>query len=186
MLPMITLTVDEVVAMGQHVRDAIRRGDRDGSAWKVFWLGGQAGDSTADDRTPAIAEAHDNLGRVLRASLWGASVPWNLALVAVLGACLLLAPSMFFVDIRSGAADVAHIGGAFVIVAAVISWDEPVRALRLLNVPAGLAISGLVFLTDPKLDYAAAMVTTGLVIAALSLRRGDIRDAYGSWRLLTR
>lgn len=59
MLPMITLIVDEVVAMGQHVRDATRRGDRDGSTWKVFWLGGQAEGSTPDERTPTIAEAHD-------------------------------------------------------------------------------------------------------------------------------
>ena len=186
MLPMITLTVDEVVAMGQHVRDAVRRRDRDGSAWKVFWMGGQAGASTPDERTPAIADTHDTPGRVLRASLWGASVPWNLALVAVLGAWLLLAPSLFVVDIRSGAADVAHIGGAFVIVAAVIAWGEPVRALRLLNVPVGLAIAALVFLTDPKAGYAAAIVATGLAIAVLSLRRGDIRDSYGNWHMLTR
>lgn len=172
--------------MGQHVRDAVRRGDRDDSAWKVFWMGGQAGDSTPDERTPSIAEAHDHPGAVLRASLWGATIPWNLAVVAALGVWLLAAPAAFFVNIRSGAADVAHIGGAFVIVAAVIAWAEPVRALRLLNVPAGLAVAALVFLTDPKAGYATAIVATGVAVAVLSLPRSEIRDAYGSWRLLTR
>ena len=186
MLPMITLTVDEVVAMGQHVRDAVRRGDRDGSAWKVFWMGGMPGESTPDERTPSIADAHDKPAGVLRASLWGATIPWKLAVVAVLGVWLLAAPALFLVDIRSGAADVAHIGGAVVIVAAVIAWAEPVRALRWLNVPAGLAIAGLVFLTDPKGGYAAAIVATGIAVAVLSTGRGSIRDTYGDWELLTR
>jgi len=108
MLPMIALTVDEVVAMGQHVRDGVRRGDRDGSTWQVFWLGGKAGNSMPDERTPPIAAAHDEPGKVFRASLWGTSAPWNLVTVAVLGVWLLAAPSVFGVDIRSGAADVAH------------------------------------------------------------------------------
>jgi hypothetical protein len=186
MLPMIVLTVDEVVAMGQHMRDGIRRGDRDGSAWKVFWLGGKPGDSTPDERSPSIAETHDEPGKVLRASLWGATLPWNLAAVAALGVWLLAAPAVFGVDIRSGAADVAHIGGAVVIVAAVIAWAEVVRSLRFLNVAAGLGIAGLVFLTDPDAGYAAAVVITGLAIAALSVPRGRITEDYGDWHLLTR
>ncbi|MFP5320393.1 MAG: vitamin K epoxide reductase family protein [Acidimicrobiia bacterium] len=186
MLPMITLTVDEVVAMGQHVRDGIRRGDRDGSAWKVFWMGGQPGESTPDERTPSIADAHDEPGGVLRASLWGASTPWNLLAVAALGAWLLAAPAVFGVEITSGAADVAHVGGAFVVVDAVIAWGEPVRALRLLNVPAGLAVAGLVLVTDADVSYSAAVIATGLAVAALSVPRGEIRDRYGDWHLLTR
>lgn len=186
MLPMITLTVDEVVAMGQHMRDGIRRGDRDGSTWKVFWLGGEAGDSRPDERSPVIAEGHDEPGRLFRASLWGASVPWNLGIVTVLGLWLLATPVVFGVDIRSGAADVAHIGGAVVIVVAVIAWGEVVRALRLLNAVAGLAIAGLVLLTSPPARYAVAVVATGLAVAALSLRRGRITESYGDWRLLVR
>ena len=186
MLPMITLTVDEVVAMGQHVRDAVRRGDRGGSAWKVFWMGGRAEGSTPDTRTPAIDEAYDHSGRVFRASLWGAGAPWNLLVVAALGVWLLAAPAVFGVDNRTGAADVAHIGGAFVIVAAVIALAEPIRTVRLLNVVAGLAIAGLLLLTDPDGGYAAATFVTGLAVAALSMRRGRIDETYGDWNLLTR
>ena len=107
-------------------------------------------------------------------------------MVALLGLWLLAAPALFQVDIRSGAADVAHIGGAVVIVAAVIAWGEPVRAVRLLNGPAGLAVAALVFLADPGTGYAAAVVVTGVAVTALSLRRGQIRESYGNWRLLTR
>ena len=186
MLPMITLTVDEVVAMGQHVRGAVRGHDRGGSAWKVFWLGGQAHGSTPDERTPSIAEAHDRPGSVFRASLWGATAPLHLAAVAGLGVWLLFAPSAFGVDIRSGAADVAHIGGAFVVVVAVIAMAEVVRALRLLGVAAGLGVAALVFLTGPGAGYAAALVVTGLAVAALSVPRGSIHETYGDWHQLTR
>ena len=186
MLPMITLTVDEVVAMGQHMRDGIRRGDRDGSTWKVFWLGGAPGESSPDERSPSIATGHDEPGRIARASVWGATVPWTLAAVAALGVWLLAVPALFDVGIRTGAADVAHIGGAFVIVVAVIARAEVVRALRLLNVAAGLAIAGLVLLTDPPTAYAAAVIATGVGLAALSVPRGRIVERYGDWRLLTR
>jgi len=186
MLPMIVLTMDEVVAMGQHVRDAVRRSDRGGSAWKVFWLGGQAEGSTADERTPSIAETHDHPGPVFRAALWGATAPWHLIAVAGLGVWLLFAPAAFGVDIRTGAADVAHIGGAFVIVVAVVAMAEVVRALRLLNVVAGVSVAALVFVTSPDVRYAAAMVVTGLVVAVLSVRRGRIHETYGDWERLTR
>ncbi len=186
MLPMIVLTVDEVVAMGQHVRDAVRRGDRGGSAWKVFWLGGQAEGSTADERTPSIAETHDRPWPLFLASLWGATAPWHLIAVAGLGAWLLFAPAVFGVDIRTGAADVAHIGGAFVIVAAVIAMAEVVRALRLVNVAAGVGVAAFVFVTGADAAYAAAMVVTGLAVAALSVPRGHIHETYGGWERLTR
>ena len=181
MLAMIALTVDEVVAMGQHVRDAIRRGDRDGSRWKVFWLGGKAEGSTPDERTPALADLPDRPRAVGKAMVWGATLPWNLVAVSVLGIWLLAAPAVFGVDIRTGAADVAHIGGAFVVVIAVIAMGEVVRAARLLNIAAGIAIAGLVLLTGPGTGYVIAVLLTGLAIAVLSLPRGAIRETYGDW-----
>jgi hypothetical protein len=181
MLPMITLTVDEVVAMGQHVRDARRRGDRGGSLWKVFWLGGKAEGSTADERTPALVELPERRGPVVKAMVWGASVPWSLVAVTALGLWLLAAPAVLGVDIRTGAADVAHIGGAVVIVVAVIAMAEAVRAFRLLNVAAGVLVAGLVFLTGPGVAYATAMVLTGIGVAALSVPRGQVVESYGDW-----
>lgn len=186
MLPMITLTVDEVVAMGQHVRDAVRRGGREGSVWKVFWMGGQPGGSTPDDRTPAIEELPERPGAVVRSMVWGATAPWNLVAVTALGVWLLFAPAAFGLDIRQGAADVAHIGGAFVIVTAMIAMAEPVRALRRLNVAAGAAVAILVLVAGSGPGYAAVIVATGLAVAALSIPRGPVRESYGDWRRLTR
>ena len=186
MLPMITLTVDEVVAMGQHVRDAVRRGDRGGSAWKVFWMGGKAEGAEPDDRSPDIGEATDRPRPVARSMFWGATAPWNLVAMAVLGIWLLCAPAVYGVSIRSGDADVAHIGGAVVIVAALIAMAEPVRALRVVGGLAGLAVAGLVFVADPETPYAVGMVVSGLLVAAVSVPRGELSESYGDWKLLTR
>jgi hypothetical protein len=181
MLPMIVLTVDEVVAMAQHVRQAVRRGDRDGSAWKVFWMGGTGEGSAPDDRTPDIAELPERPVAVFGSSLWGANPVPNLVAVAALGVWLLAAPAVFGVSIRSGAADVAHIGGAVVIVVAVISLAEVIRPFRYANVAAALGIAATVFLTDPSLGYALTIVATAAAVAVLSLPRGPVHDSYGTW-----
>lgn len=186
MLPMITLTVDEVVAMGQHLRDAKRRGDRDGSMWKVFWLGGKAEGTTADERTASLAQLHERPVPVLRSMIWGATAPWSLTAVTVLGLWLLAAPAAFGVDIRTAGADIAHIGGAFVVVIAVVAMAEVVRSLRWLNVAAGLTLAAVVFFTGAGPGYSITMVFTGLVIALLSLPRGQIAETYGDWKRLTR
>lgn len=186
MLPMISLTIDEVVAMGQHVRAAVHRGDRGGSTWKVFWLGGTAEGSTADERTEPLAHLPEQPRAVLKSMVWGVTVPWNLALVATSGVWLLAAPAIFGVDIRSGAADIAHLGGAFIIVMAVIAMAEVVRAIRLLNVAAGVVMVLAVVLIGAEVAYTAAIVLTAIAVAALSLRRGDIRETYGGWDRLIR
>jgi hypothetical protein len=181
MLPMIVLTVDEVVAMGQHVRDAARRGDRDGSIWRVFWLGGTAEASTPDERTPAVADLPEQPRRVLGAAVWGATVPWNLAAVTALGIWLLTAPALFDVDIRSGAADVAHIGGAAVVVVAVVAMAEVVRVLRLVNVVVAFAVATAVLVVDGATGYAVAVVATAVAVAVGSLPRGPVRERYAGW-----
>lgn len=186
MLPMISLTIDEVVAMGQHVRAAVHRGDRGGSTWKVFWLGGTAEGSTADERTEPLAHLPEQPRAVLKSMVWGVTVPWNLALVATSGVWLLAAPAVFGVGIRSGAADIAHLGGAFIIFMAVIAMAEVVRAIRLLNVAAGVVMVLAVVLVGVEVAYAAAIVLTGIAVAALSLRRGGIRETYGGWDRLIR
>jgi hypothetical protein len=181
MLPMVALTVDEVVAMSQHVRQSGARGDRDGSWWKIFWLGGKADGCTADDRTPEMLDLPDRPGALTKSSLWGTSAPLALLGVTVLGVWLYAAPGVLGIDITSGAADVAHLGGAFVVVVAVVATAEVLRPLRLLGVPAGVAIAALVWLTGTDLGYAVAITLTGLAVAALSLPRGSIREHYGAW-----
>ena len=105
----------------------------------------------------------------------------NLAAVAALGVWLLAAPAVFGINIRSGAADVAHIGGAVVIVVAVLSLAEVIRPFRYANIAAAVGIAVAILLTDPSLAYAVAIVATAAAVAVLSLPRGPVYDSYGTW-----
>jgi hypothetical protein len=182
MLPMIPLEVDEVVAMFQHVRDARRRGDRDGSLWKIFWLGGSGDDSQPDERSPEVARFADSPGSALRASVWGFGATPTLVVSAVLGLALLATPALFGLDIRSGAADLAHIGGAFVLVVAVVSMGEVVRAMRWLNTAAGVAIAAIVWLAGGSLPFTLVVAAIALAAAGLAIPRGDVRETYAGWQ----
>jgi hypothetical protein len=186
MLPMVTLTVDEVVAMGQHVKQAGHRGDHDGSWWKVFWLGGKADGCTPDERTPEVLELPDHPVRLTKASLWGASIPPALLAVTLLGIVLYAAPGLFGVTFTTAPANVAHLGGALLVVVSVVAMGEVVRPFRLLGVPAGLAVAGLVWLFDPPALYATVVAVAGVAAAALSVPRGRIRERYGSWDRIAR
>ncbi|MDY7100626.1 MAG: vitamin K epoxide reductase family protein [Actinomycetota bacterium] len=186
MLPMIPLEIDEVVAMVQHVRDARRRGDRGGSSWKIFWLGGTAEGCTADERSPAIEDLPERPGAVGRAMIWGFSVPPTLAAAALVGVWLLAAPAVFGVDITSGAADAAHLGGAAVLVVAVTAMGEVVRPVRLVNLAVAAVVTVTVWLASPDVAYGAVVTVSALAAAALSWPRGEIRERYAGWNAALR
>lgn len=65
MLPMIPLEADEVIAMGQHMVQAKRRGE---SFWQVFWKGGAPVENNKDRRSPEIITLYQDPGYVVRAS----------------------------------------------------------------------------------------------------------------------
>jgi hypothetical protein len=181
MLPMIPLETDEVVAMLQHVRDAKRRGDRDGSLWAIFWKGGSGDDSQADDRTPDIVEFPERPRAVARASVWGFTVPPSLAVVAVLGLALLAAPDFFDQAITSGAADIAHLGGAAVLVIAVVAMGEVARITRWLAVPVGVVMAVTVWLVDASGTYAVFVTVAALAVTVLAVPRGRVVERYADW-----
>jgi hypothetical protein len=186
MLPMVALTVDEVVAMGQHMKQARRRGDRDGSTWNVFRLGGKADGCTADERTPEMLDLPDRPLALTRSSLWGVRTPLALTALAALGIWTYVAPGVLGVDIRSGAADIAHLGGALIVVVAVVAMAEVLRPLRLLAVPVGLFVAATAPLAGAGPAFSTAMALTGLLVAVAALPRGPIHESYGSWDAVAR
>ena len=92
MLPMIPLEFDEVIAMGQHMVQAKRRGD---NMWEVFWKGGKAFEQNKDERSPELMDLPQKPGKVFIASVWGMSVPWTLALSTIIGLALMFMPVAF-------------------------------------------------------------------------------------------
>ncbi|REJ88779.1 MAG: vitamin K epoxide reductase [Planctomycetota bacterium] len=182
MLPMIPLEVDEVIAMGQHMIDAKRRGDRGGSLWTIFWKGGSAEGCTPDEISPELMQLPERPGRVLAASIWGMSFPWTLRASTLLGLGLMFLPTLFGISIQSTAADVGHLGGALIVTTSVIVMGEVVRIGRYFNTLLGVAIVAAVWsFSGDAIGYALAVTVVGLLTAALSIPRGPKTELYGRW-----
>jgi len=174
MLVMIPLTVDEVVAMGQFLVQSHREGK---PFWRTFWLGGNAPDAADDKRAKTFGAPPREM---FPAMVWGVSLPGMLLISAALGVWLMFAPSVF--GSSGGAADSDHLVGALVVTFAVIALGEVVRALRFINVVFGAWIVASPWLlsgTTPGATWND--VIAGVLLIALSLRRGKVRERYGKW-----
>ncbi|MFS8069273.1 MAG: vitamin K epoxide reductase family protein, partial [Byssovorax sp.] len=125
MLVMITLTLDEVVAMLQFLVQARREGQ---PLWRTFWLGGILRDLPDPGPVrPDVVSA--------KAMVWGVAMPWNLLLSAGLGAWLMLTPSLL--GSAQAAAHSDHLVGALIVTVAVMALADVGRAMRYLNVLFG-------------------------------------------------
>lgn len=179
MLPMIPLEIDEVVAMGQHMVQAKRRGE---NFWKVFWKGGNPVEHNKDERSPELMTLNQQPGKVFKASVWGMSAPVTLLLSLLLGVALVILPDKSGVPIKAYFADINHLCGAMVVVASVISMGEVVRTFRFLNVLLGLAIALLPWLlTDASATLKIVDSIAGLLVAALAIPKGKMTEQYGLW-----
>lgn len=175
MLVMIPLTVDEVFAMAQFLKRSVQEGK---PLWRTFWVGGTLeGEANKDDRTPAYGAP---VSRMWAPMLWGVGVPWTLAASALLGVWLMFAPSVL--GIHTSAADNDHLVGAIVVTISIIVMAEVLRAGRFLNVLLGpwIAIAPWI-LNGANSGGRWNDVLAGLLITALAIPRGPIRERYASW-----
>jgi hypothetical protein len=179
MLPMIPLEIDEVVAMCQHMVQAIRKGEK---FWDIFWKGGKPIEMNKDERSPELMELSQNFGKVFKASVWGMSAPWTLILSAVIGIALITLPAFFGVPIQATLADINHLCGALIVVVAVICMGEVVRAGRYLNVLLGLAVAVIPwFISDTQTTLKIIDTIAGVAVGVLSLPIGIKKEQYGLW-----
>ena len=170
MLIMITLTLDEVVAMGQFLVQARREGQ---PLWRTFWRGGTLRDLPDVSPTrPDVVSA--------KAMVWGVAVPWNLLLSVGLGAWLMLAPAVL--GSGGAAAHSDHLVGALIVTVAVIALADVGRAARLLNTVFGIwvmAASWILGGANPASRWSDTIA--GALVLLLSLPRGPVGERYGSW-----
>jgi hypothetical protein len=111
------------------------------SLWTVFWKGGDALSTENDQRSPDLATFVDNPWKVFKSSLWGMTAPWQLTISVIIGLCLMISPSVFQMGIETSAANLNHLGGALVIVFAVVAMAEVLRSFRYFNVLLGLGMA---------------------------------------------
>ncbi|WP_254522631.1 vitamin K epoxide reductase family protein [Natrinema caseinilyticum] len=174
MLWMISLTVDEVVAMGQFLLRLTQQGD---SLWTAFWLGGTIPDEESGVSGGAMRAIDDS---PVREPFWGVSIPWTLLAAMALGVWLMLSPTIF--GTTGLMADSSHLVGSLVVSVTVIATGEPARAIRFLNVPlaAWIVVAPWVIGGGPTIAAINATVAGALVVVC-SVPRGRIEDRYGGW-----
>jgi uncharacterized membrane protein len=172
MLIMVALSLDEVIAMIQFLAQTRRAGK---SVWRTFWRGG---DAIGDNLTPQRPQT-DHQSQMF----WGVTVPWNLLVTAALGVWLMIAPDVF--KTQGLAADSDHILGALVVTVAIVAFAEVTRAARFINIALALAIIVL-----PRVFGGAVFASginnliIGLLIIALSISPGKIKNTYDDWNAL--
>jgi nucleoside-diphosphate-sugar epimerase/uncharacterized membrane protein len=172
MLLMVPPALDEVIATSQFLFRTRREG---GSVWGALWLG----ESSAGEESQPVRRRSGFVELLHGIEVF--SAPWNLLLSALVGVWLMAAPSVL--GLGSAAADSTHIVGAFVVTFAVVAFAEPARSVRLLNVLCGVWVLLAPWLLEggtPAWPWIA--VASGLVVIALSLRRGPVEDRYGDWQ----
>ena len=158
--------------MWQHMVQRKQKGD---SLWKVFWKGGEALSTATDQRSPEMAELIDNPWTVFKSSIWGMSFPWMLTIPTVLGVWLMASPTVFGIGIETPFADLNHLGGALVIVFAVMAMAEVLRSFRYLNILLGLVLAVMPsFFQHVNVVLTLSTSLTGLFVMALSFSKGKI------------
>lgn len=174
MLIMIPFTIDEVVAMAQFLKRSVREGK---SFWRTFWIGGTLKEENKDERTPVYG---DSFSKNAAAAAWGVAVPWNLLASSALGIWLMFSPYIF--GFTGARADSDHIVGALTVTFAVIAMAEVVRYLRFINILFGLwLIASCVFLDAQSTAMLLNDLVAGVFLIALSIRKGKIKELYGSY-----
>lgn len=175
MLVMIPLTVDEVVAMCQFMRHAMRDGK---PFWWTFFVGDTVSGGGPDKRTP---EYGASARQWAPAMVWGITVPWTLLLSAALGAWLMFAPAVF--NSQGVAADSDHLVGALTLMIAAIATAEVIRTARVVNILFGAWLIAAPWLVSGYAPFAQWNdVLVGGVLILVSLPRGTVREQYGSWQ----
>ncbi len=122
------------------------------SHWKTFWGGTGIAPGSKDPRTPPF---NASLPKLFAAMCWGVTIPWNLALSAAVGIL-----AMSWGD---------FIPGALITVFSVIAWGEITRRFRFAIIPLGIWLCFL----NPLL---------GLAAIALCVRKGKIKEKYGTFK----
>jgi hypothetical protein len=170
----IPYSLDELLATLQF----LRRRAKAGQNWLRVLL---VGDSDEMRGTPNTGDEFEQPpGAVIKRMVsGGVSLPWNLALAAVIGVSLLFTRVTLGAD--GSLANAQHIIGSLVLTVISIASAEVARPMRYLNIPLGVALMAAPFMFDASMASVIVSVILGVALVVLSIRRGPIRARYGLW-----
>jgi len=174
MLLMIPFTVDELVAMGQFLKQSVREGN---SLWRTFWIGGTLNLENTDERTPLYGTP---VKEHFPAMSWGVTMPWTLLLSAAFGLWLMLSPVVLGTMGRAAVSN--NIFGALIVTVAVIAMAEIIRAGRFINVLfSAWVIASPWLLAGAGTSTILNNTIVGVLLILLCIPRGTIKEKYGTW-----
>ena len=171
---MIPYQLDEFVAMGQFLVWARRNGK---PFWRTFWMGG-AMEGGSDDRSRGLS---GSVGEMVGEADRGISFPVTLLASSAIGIWFMLTRLTF-----GNSGDMAnsdHLIGSLTVVFSIMAMAEVARPVRFLNMVLGAWLVAAPWL----LEGAGSALSTwngligGLLLIALALPRGRIRDSYAGW-----
>jgi uncharacterized membrane protein len=176
MLIMMPYALDELVAMGQFLKDARRRGK---PFWRTFFQGG-AMEGAAEDKTP---EFEGSLSHMTLKGLRGVNLPWQLLVISLIGVWLMFTRLIYGAEGAMANSD--HLMGSLLITVSVLAMAEVARPLRLLNVFIGLWLLAAPWLFAGGSTMAIINGSVaGLAVIVLSIPQGPIRYRYAGWNRL--
>lgn len=167
MLLMILLTMGEVIACLEFLIESKAQGK---SLWTTLWKGD----------LPIKKTQPKPQGRKSERNAWGITIPWNLALSALLGVWLMCSPAFF--STTGGIANSDYITGPILITISVVSMAEVARVGRFFNV-----LLGLWLLVAPWIFHHGVTAVywnnclIGLAVILLAIPKGKICEYYGGW-----
>ena len=165
----------------------MRRRAQAGQNWlRIFFVGDtdEVPKTRGVEATTEVFDEFDEFdqspGAVFKAAIsGGVSLPWNLALAALIGLSLLFTRITLGVDCNMAHAH--HVIGSLVLTVVSIAAAEVARPVRYLNMVLGAALMAAPFMFTAGITATIASVVLGIGLIALSLRRGLIRERYGNW-----
>lgn len=173
LLMSVPLAVHEIIAMGQVLVDAKRKGK---DVWNIFWMGAAiegAGEPDPDRR-------NFNLMQRWIASVQGVTVPLALIAQLAIGTWLMARPDVVHAGVSAANAD--HLLGAVIVTVAAVATAEVTRTARFINILAGLVLCacGLLFAREVPVVMCSDLIS-GIAVALLSLPKGEILERYAGW-----
>ena len=175
MLIMIPFALDEAIATVQFVWRRWRSG---APLLATFFRGGTIAGTVTSERRPLeepyVTWTLVDMGR-------GITLPWTLLLATVIGALLMFSPMVIGHD--APLVDTLHLVGSLAVTVSVIAMAEPVRLLRLLDVPLGLWLIAAPWLVAGATTFGTLLsIGGGILLVLFALPQGTrSAERFGGW-----
>lgn len=176
MLIMMPYSLDELVAMGQFLKDARRRG-------KPFWRSFFKGDAMEGAGVDDAPEFEGKLSQMTLRGLRGVTPAPSLIALCTVGLWLMFTRLIFGTE--GALANSDHLMGSLLITVSVLAMAEVARVLRLANVFIGLWLLTAPWVLDGGTTLANIVgVVAGVLVIVLSIPKGQVRYRYAAWNKL--